>query len=250
MLHILHFSDCHLLTNPTEPLFGVVTAENLAIVLAHAKNKATNSQLAVVCGDLSQDGSVASYQLANRMFATLNIPVYTLPGNHDSPTNMQTELTGQPIVWQHSLIIAGWQLIFLNSAIPNNVTGLLAEEELSKLEITLQNNPEIPTLLVLHHPPIRVNTPWLDLIGLQNPKALFKIVKCYPWIRCLLFGHVHQARDEQLHGVRILSAPATSVQFGHGTDKPQFIENTLGYRWLQLSPNGTIQTGVNWIANS
>lgn len=247
MFPLLHFSDCHLFSDPDSTIYGVCSADALAATLTAAQKQAASSQMAIITGDLSQDGSLESYALAEKMFARLHIPVYAVPGNHDCVGPMASALTGHPIAWKRSIMAGDWHMIFLNSTLPDpdNPAGRLPEEELAALEAAVTAKPEMPTLLVLHHQPLSLDTPWMNRMALANPDALFRRLADYPWVRALLFGHIHHAVDQEHQGIRLLSAPSTCVQFATKTEHPVFVADDTGYRWLRLYPDGKIETGIN-----
>ncbi|MEO5341178.1 MAG: phosphodiesterase [Magnetococcus sp. MYC-9] len=249
MFQLLHFSDCHLFADPTGEIGGVCSAEALERILASARAWAGTTHMAIITGDLSQDGEPESYALAERMFAPLHVPVYAVPGNHDPKGQMQLALTGHPIAWQRSVVAGGWHMIFLDSTHPDpdNPAGELPAKELSALEETLQTHPELPTLIALHHQPVPLETPWMNRMALANPDDFFAILTRHPWVKCVLFGHVHHPFDGVQQGIRLLSAPSTCVQFATGTENPVFITDSPGYRWLRLYPDGLLETGVNGV---
>lgn len=66
----------------------------------------------------------------------------------------------------------------------------------------------------------------------------------YSHVKGVLFGHVHQDIQQERNGVLMMATPSSCVQF-----HPRKAEFTLddlnpGYRWLELSPQGAIKTGV------
>ncbi|MEO5364052.1 MAG: phosphodiesterase [Magnetococcus sp. DMHC-8] len=249
MFQILHFSDCHLFAAPNGEIGGVRSADALAATVTAAQAGATTSRLAIITGDLSQDGTPESYERAEQLFARLGMPVYAVPGNHDRLVCMQTALTGHPIVWQRSVVVAGWQMVFLNSTLtdPDNPAGLLPAEELSSLEDALLAQPGMPTLVALHHQPMPLDTPWMNRMALTNPDDLFTVLARHPWVRALLFGHIHYPFAGERQGIHLLSAPSTCVQFATGTTHPVFVTQTAGCRWLRLYPDGHLATGIVWI---
>ena len=47
-----------------------------------------------------------------------------------------------------------------------------------------------------------------------------------------------------------LATPATCVQCKPGTPEPQVDERPPGYRWLELHPDGRIETRVVWLPDA
>jgi len=60
----------------------------------------------------------------------------------------------------------------------------------------------------------------------------------------VVFGHIHQAMDLRRGGLRLLGCPSTCFQFK--SDSVDFALDFLpqGYRWLELYPDGEINTAV------
>ena len=84
-------------------------------------------------------------------------------------------------------------------------------------------------------------------IGLRNPEALFEVLERFPHVRGLLWGHVHQAFDQTVNGLRLLASPSTCIQFA--PDSVDFGLDAVapGYRWLRLHEDGQLETGVSRI---
>jgi Icc protein len=63
----------------------------------------------------------------------------------------------------------------------------------------------------------------------------------------MLWGHVHQASDHLRNGIRLMSTPSTCSQFRPNSDDFAVDERPPGYRWLELYPDGTIETEIRWL---
>ena len=64
----------------------------------------------------------------------------------------------------------------------------------------------------------------------------------------LLFGHIHQAYNAERKGVALLGAPSTCIQFLPESQGFALDPATPGFRWLDLYPDGHIDTGIERIA--
>jgi Icc protein len=93
-----------------------------------------------------------------------------------------------------------------------------------------------------------VGSPWLDEIRLNNAEDLFAILDHQPQVRGLVFGHIHQAFSAERKGVALLGAPSTCIQFLPGSQDFALDAATPGFRWLELHPDGGIDTGIERIA--
>jgi Icc protein len=55
---------------------------------------------------------------------------------------------------------------------------------------------------------------------------------------------VHQQIDWLRNGVNLMASPSTCVQFAPGSERFRADDLAPGYRWLDLHPDGRIDTGV------
>ena len=80
-LLIIQISDCHLPADTGQQYRGINPHKNLKRLMR--KVKALRPDLILATGDLSEDGSRASYRLLKRYLKLHDTPVLALPGNHD-----------------------------------------------------------------------------------------------------------------------------------------------------------------------
>ena len=64
-------------------------------------------------------------------------------------------------------------------------------------------------------------------------------------VRSIIWGHVHQVFETERNGVQLMSVPSTCVQFLPKSQEFAVDKESPGYRWIELYPNGTIQSGVS-----
>jgi len=242
-VRIIQISDTHIAAAPNKTLLGVNLRESFSAVVELVKqNEFGKIDSILLSGDLSHDGSLASYYYVADALKPMQVPVYAVPGNHDNGDVMQQAYPYTPIL-KH-IIKDGWQFILLDSLLPGQVKGLLAESELDYLEQCLQNHPNERAVIVFHHHPVSVGCAWLENIGLSNAAAFWEIVKRYPNVHTILFGHVHMEFHQVVNGVPVYSVPSTCIQFKR--EQAQFGLDNIppGYRWLEFKSDGQVDTGV------
>ncbi len=244
VLKVLQLTDTHLYGPPEDRLGGMDTHASLQNVLALAKAQHWPPDLILATGDLAQDGSREAYERLQTIFESLAIPVYHLPGNHDIPAAMQQILSGGKVQTERHYRWGLWQLILLDSTIPDKVGGHLSVPELDFLDDCLRSYPELYAFICLHHQPVPVGNHWMDEIGLDNPACFFEVLERYPQAKGVLWGHVHQHFEDERKGVRLLATPSTCIQFKPKTEHFTLDTTLPGYRWLELWPTGRIHTGV------
>ncbi len=157
---------------------------------------------------------------------------------------MEQVLNYSPISTEKSFEMGGWHFLLLNTNVPGCVYGKLFPESLEWLESQLKNIQNKPVLIALHHPPVKINSEWMDKIILHDPQPLLNIINHYPQIKIVLSGHVHQEFDTEINSVRYLATPSTCVQFKPENPEPIVDKNSPGLRLLTLYPDGNYTTKI------
>jgi 3',5'-cyclic-AMP phosphodiesterase len=247
-VQLLQLTDTHLFGDAAGEIYGVNTAATLAAVLADALRSGQPRPDAIVAtGDIAEDESDAAYDRFREALSATGLPVYCLPGNHDAPASMAMMLDSDGFQFCGQARLGEWLIVMLDSHVPRNVRGRLSATELSRLETAIAQQAGRPTLIGVHHPPVRVGSRWLDRLGLQNADELFGAIDRHDQVRGVLCGHVHQACDTHRGPVRVMTTPSTCAQFLPGTEHCVMDQRPPGYRWLRLHADGTIQTEVVWL---
>ncbi|NDJ18834.1 3',5'-cyclic-AMP phosphodiesterase [Myxacorys almedinensis] len=246
-LRIVQVSDTHLFATEDRHLLGLSTLRSLEALLESLRQLAPLPDLFLLTGDLSQDGTAASYQHLQARFNSLEVPIYWLPGNHDCVEMMERSLTHPLFKADKSFQGGGWRLILLNSQAPGCVHGMLSPSALDELKQQLQQFPHTPTLVSMHHPPLEVESEWIDGSRLQNASEFFDIVDRYSQIKLVVFGHVHQEFYYQRGTVSYLGTPSTCVQFEPKSTEFALGHQEPGFRLIELYKDGTWATQVQRI---
>ena len=241
---LVQLSDSHLFAEAAGRLLGMDTQDSLQRVIERVLQEQSQIDLIVASGDLSQDGSEASYRRFQQMTAAIPAPARWFPGNHDEMPAMRAASQGSDVL-EPVIDLGNWRITLLNSSVSGAVPGFLADDQLALLERALSEAPERHHLVCLHHHPISIGCRWMEPIGLRNPEALFAILERFGQVRALLWGHIHQELDQQRDGIRLLASPSTCVQFAPGSEEFQVDTTAPGYRWLRLFDDGRLDTGVS-----
>jgi Icc protein len=242
-------------------------------VLAEAA-RVEGARLLVGSGDLSDDGSTASYALLHdRLEAWAarrdeQVDVVLVPGNHDLRAGF-TEVLGdghlghdpaRHDLHEHDLheldprehdpahpvdgvsLVDGWRVVTLDTSVPRAGYGLLRPEQLDRLREVLAEPAPRGTVVVLHHPPLPAPTTLHQSLALQAPEALAAVVEGTD-VRVVLAGHYHRHVAGSLAGVPVLVAPAvaneTDVCAPHGTERAV---RGSGFLIVDLLPDGSVRS--------
>ena len=242
---ILQLTDTHCYADPEKTLLGLNTDRSFQAVLRLAQRRHGPADLILATGDLVHDGSEQGYQRLKRHLTDSGVPVYPLPGNHDDRDRLVRMLSGGNLRPERSARYGDWQIILLDSTVPDQAAGLLGQGELEHLERCLSEYPDRHALVCLHHHPVPIGSRWMDAMGLLNASEFFDVLDRHAQVRGVLWGHIHQEFNAERKGVKLLGSPSTCVQFKPRSETFALDEIPPGYRWLRLYPGGTLDTGVS-----
>ena len=247
VLKFIHITDSHLLNQPEENFHSLNTHENLKTVLSHGQTHYPDIDFLLFTGDISQTGSEESYLLFKSLIQEYDLPVYCVPGNHDTPKLLQHIIPNCPDSSINIIKLGQFSLVLLNSWVENKHHGIINQSCLQQLEEHLKNNEDQFNIIAIHHPPVLINSKWLDEIGLKNQTEFLHIINKYPQNTLLICGHVHQEVDQQLDKLRLLATPSTCHQFKANSDSRHHIDTpSPAYRFIELTTNN-IDTKVHYI---
>ena len=241
---ILHITDPHILPDPVDRLLGVDTAHYLEAVLTDALNAGHAFSLCLITGDLAQNPDQASYERLLGILRKHDIPFTCLPGNHDDEALMGNVLNTCQVNCDKHIVLDNWQIICLNSRIEGSAGGNLSAGELLFLKDCLEKNPEVHSLIALHHHCMPTGSLWMDSMIIDNAAELFSLIQANPQVKAILNGHIHQEMDFEKDRVRIMTTPSTCFQFRPDSLDFSLDDSAPGYRWLKLYDNGDISTRV------
>ncbi len=246
-VRVLHLTDLHLFADGESELRGTNTDRSLGRVLRHVADSPWHADSTLVTGDLIQDDTRAAYERCRDKLAHLPAPITVCPGNHDVPSLMEAVFDDQPFQLGGQVDVGNWRIVSLSTWVEKSAGGRLSDAELQRLADAVDTDRYV--LVALHHPTVDLGSRWLDALKLANRDSFDEIIKSAPSVRCVLFGHAHQAYDATSDKVRYLCTPSTCRQFLPGSDAFATDEQPPAYRRLELQANGELSTSVQWVNN-
>lgn len=243
---LVQITDSHLFADRTTIFDGLNTYDTLKDVIDLVSNNESNIDCLLCTGDIAQDSSPGAYQNFLDAMSVFTAPQLWIPGNHDIRGNMQQVLAKDSISLKRTLQLGNWRIIMLDSSVEGKVYGLLDQKELADLDIELADSErnDCHVLVCVHHNCLPVNAAWLQQHCLKNSDELFAVLDRYSHIRGVLYGHIHQEFEAERNGVRIMASPSTCIQFHPDNDDFTIDDANPGYRWLELLPDGEIESAV------
>jgi Icc protein len=212
----------------------------------------------VVSGDVTECGRPEEYAMAAVLFRRhLTMPVFVIPGNHDRRENFRAGLSHMPGVTAHPDFVQyavedyPIRLVMLDSVVPQAGHGLLCAERLAFLDETLSAQPDKPTMLVLHHPPMLTGAPGMDGIFLRNTADLGALLQRHPQVERILTGHHHRSIVGRLGNAIVIVAPAvvhqTELNLTGGLPDQLVLEPPAYHLHLRLPNDGGIVTHTAFV---
>lgn len=206
MTRILHLSDTHLLAGGAlhNGLVDTTAALGHALETLHGLGPL---DAVLVSGDVSDDGTRASYETARNLVGAFArdhgaVPVFAM-GNHDLAEGF-TGVFG-PTRAVHD--VGGLRVVVLDSSVPRKGYGFLAGDQLAWLRSVLATPAPRGSVVVLHHPPLPAPTVLHEGLRLRNPGDLLAAIAGSD-VRAVLSGHYHHPFAATLpSGVTALVAP-------------------------------------------
>ncbi len=246
-IRLLQITDSHLGGQPGEALLGMDTDASLGHVLSLLKQEQPSADLLLATGDISNGGSLASYQRFKQLTAGIARHALWLPGNHDLWSVMQQALPAAEEL-DRQADVGNWHIIMLNSTTPGEVGGSFSTQELSFLRARLEASVDRHVLICLHHHPVAIGCDWLDEQLVSNADEFFALLDEFEHVRGLLWGHIHQTIDRERNGVQLMASPSTCIQFSPDSANFKLDRLNPGYRWLELHADGSINSGVSRVS--
>lgn len=207
-LRLLHLSDTHL-TGDGSLHHGLVdTTAALDRVLQRAVT-AGPLDAVVLAGDLSDDGSPASYAAlrsrVDRFAADHGAVVVAVPGNHDDRAAFELALGPRCAVHD----VRGHRIVALDTSVPGAGYGHVPPGLLTWLAEALAPPAPGGAVVVLHHPPVPAASTLLRALELVEPEPLLDVLEA-AGVRLVLAGHYHHGMVQQVRGIPVVVSPGVA----------------------------------------
>ncbi|MFK8075663.1 MAG: phosphodiesterase [Granulosicoccus sp.] len=212
-MKFIHMTDTHLLRDG-EWFLGFDTQSRFERCVQSIREKHSDAHCIIVTGDIAERGEPEAYRHFHEQMATVGVPVYSIPGNHDLRHNYSSVF---PKVWsdpsgfaQQAIRTPAGIFLLLDTLLDNSDAGTLCEHRLQWLSDQLIEFSSEPVFLFMHHPPFDLHMPAIDSIGLINKEPFKTVIKSHLNIRHLFFGHAHRPVSGHWHGISFSSMSGTN----------------------------------------
>ena len=241
----IHISDIHY-QNQSSPMAtrltsktGVSFIEQFGQGMAYILNQYKEIDFFLISGDLVHESNAEEYRKLKKMWADIcNLPVYTVPGNHDRDTYGYgfLETTDDP-PYDREYIHAktGLRILALDSRGGKYETGFLSSGQLNWLNEKLSR--DLDTIILLHHTPhISGENEYLAQ-QMENPRDFYEIVKgsC---VIAVFSGHTHKSFFSTLGDIPCYTVNSITHEINSGMDS-MTLSNKTGFNHC-LYENGRL----------
>lgn len=231
---IAQLSDPHVM--PRGILYqGVVDSNAMLESAIRTVNQISpRPDILLLTGDLVENSEPAAYEEAQRLLSDLAIPLVAIPGNHDERENFRACFARERYMPKQGPIhfvfddIGPVRIIGLDVTVPNKHYGLIDDIAIGWLSEALSQNPDKPTIIMMHQPPFMTEIPYLDAYTCHGGDRLFDVVSRYPGIQRIVCGHVHRFMTIKSGNTLICAAPSTAstiaLRIGPDVEAASYIE--------------------------
>jgi 3',5'-cyclic AMP phosphodiesterase CpdA len=250
LLTIAQISDLHVTTDK-DPLNRQRNETRLRQVLNSILQLQPRPVAIVASGDLVDRGEIAEYVELRRLLDGFEIPIHYGLGNHDNRAAFLEAFEGagpgaDPDGFvQYVVDFGALRMVMVDTLDQGREGGAFCERRATWLAATLDEAPDQPTVIALHHPPIVSGIQWMDPDpGEPWIARLADTVRGRTQVRSMICGHVHRAFAGQFAGQIVAAAPATSIQLTLNLT-PIDMEKADGREILVEEPPGYVLVMAN-----
>jgi 3',5'-cyclic-AMP phosphodiesterase len=200
--------------------------QRLDAVLDRLQNGPNRPAAILATGDLTESGDAGSYARLEATFAARGIEVWPCVGNHDDRAAFNDAFPGfvdadgfvQYVRDVDGGAIGIVRLIVIDTLQPGRHGGAFCDVRAAWLTETLAERPDLPTYIVMHHPPIDSGIPWMTT-DQREPwvRRFMAATEDAPHLMGLICGHLHRSVSVQWNDLTVAICASTAPQLALDT---------------------------------
>lgn len=201
----------------------------------------------VLSGDITDRGDSESFARTAELLADCPFPVLPMVGNHDTRAALLEAFphAGVDEGFVHSVVEReGLRIVLLDTLEEGRHGGAFCEQRQAWLTARLDEAPDTPTLIFMHHPPVISGIEWMDP-GPDEPwvRRFAAAVRGRKEVRAIHCGHLHRTLATRFEGIPLGVTPSVAPLLGldlrpidpnHPDDREIIVAEPPGYalhRW-------------------
>jgi 3',5'-cyclic-AMP phosphodiesterase len=211
---IAQITDLHLGFDPDNPT--EFNRKRLDQVLAAIKALDPPPIGLLATGDLVDRGDQASYRRLLNALGGCEFPIWACPGNHDNRANFKEafpELPSPGGFVQYAVNLAGLRLVVIDTLEEGRHGGGFCDTRAAWLKACLAEQPDAPTLIAMHHPPVDTGIEWMTTHDEEPWVARFRnAISGARNIVGVVAGHIHRPVTAGWANTTVRVCPSTAPQ--------------------------------------
>lgn len=241
MTVILHLSDIHYCSRKTADgsfYHDMVsrlpdTLVSLKQAIQDARAKLPHIDIAVITGDLTDDGSIEDYQAVKAVLEEelKGIPWLALPGNHDDIRMFHAVFDGtdcnEPLIDAHT--IDGIAFFRFDNTEHGQENGVCVLQRLEQLDTLLKQAEETKKVILMHHPLIGIP----GVPGMPEADRLAAILRDNG-VCLVLAGHTHWSGSSSMQGIPCMTAPGLAFAAFNDPNQGVIFHEAHGFQAYEL----------------
>lgn len=175
-----------------------MNVRRLNMVIDHLNAMRQKPSLLLVTGDLVESADdIDAYRHMVSLVGRWEGPVMWAVGNHDSREGFRAVLPDVPAD-EHGFIQyeqdhGGVRWIVIDTLDSGRHGGMVCEERAAWLKKRLRERKDVPTVIILHHPPVDTGIDWMSALGCEAwVQRLEAVVRPAKQVVAMIAGHVHR----------------------------------------------------------
>jgi 3',5'-cyclic AMP phosphodiesterase CpdA len=182
--------------------------------LARILDAPNRPDMLVLSGDITDHGDRYSFERTAELLAECPFPIWPMVGNHDTRAellNAFPQVRADDGFVHYVLEQEGLRIVLLDTLEEGRHGGAFCERRQAWLEARLDEAPETPTLIFMHHPPVVSGIEWMDPgadeAWVQRLAAALRGREQVLAIHC---GHLHRPLAASFEGIPLCVTPSVA----------------------------------------
>lgn len=176
----------------------------------------------LMTGDLTDAGDDLAYARLKEATTGFPCPIFPMLGNHDDRTSFARnfpDIAQADGFVQYTIETYPLRIVILDTLADGRHGGGFCETRAAWLSERLIEQPDRPTLIALHHPPVESELSWMG----ENPdsawmRRLEDVISAHTNVIALVCGHLHRPMVTRFAGTIVVVCPATAPQLALDLD--------------------------------
>ena len=211
---IAQITDLHIgfdRDNPHE-----LNIRRLNLVIDQINAMTPRPDLLIVSGDLVENGDdQRAYRHMEALVKRWQGPMLWAVGNHDSRTGFREVLPEVPTddngFIQYEAEHGGLRFVIIDTLDVGRHGGMVCEARAAWLKARLREKKDMPTIIVMHHPPVDTGIEWMSALSCEEwVQRVAKVITPAKQVVAVLAGHVHRPIATGFAGKRLVVCASTA----------------------------------------